>query len=282
MTLQADIKVGFIGFTEKDTARFLAIFSTSRQNKRTYRLDDAFTSKDTKVIPDIVIVNTNENWANQRCKVFRRENPEIPVVSVGANPLAYHISGMLLASRVFRVLDGTPLAEAHAEKKQQAIIESTRSNIQQANIQTAVAVQSQTAKPVQDNKPTYHVLVVDDSEIMQKSLLHELGISSVASLLVDCADSGEQALECIGNKRYDFIFMDVMMPGIDGFEACTQIRRKPEWKKTPIIMLSAKTSPMDEVKGVMAGCTTYLTKPIKHEDFQKLLVRVMRWLENFN
>ena len=97
--------------------------------------------------------------------------------------------------------------------------------------------------------------------------------------MVDFADSGEMALEKAQALQYDLIFLDVMMPGIDGYETCTQLRKKPEYKKTPIIMVSGKTSPLDEVKGVMAGCTTYLTKPVQQEAFQKLSIRVLTWLK---
>jgi len=69
-----------------------------------------------------------------------------------------------------------------------------------------------------------------------------------------------------------------MMPGMDGYETCTQLRANPRYKKTPIIMVSGKTSPLDEVKGVMAGCTTYLTKPVQDEAFRKLSTRVLAWL----
>jgi CheY-like chemotaxis protein len=97
---------------------------------------------------------------------------------------------------------------------------------------------------------------------------------------IDFADSGEMALEKIESTQYDIIFLDVMMPGIDGYETCTQIRKKPLYKKTPIVMVSAKCSPLDEVKGIVAGCTTYLTKPVQNEAFQKLSHRMMDWLAN--
>jgi len=86
------------------------------------------------------------------------------------------------------------------------------------------------------------------------------------------------ALEKVEAKQYDIIFLDVMMPGIDGYETCTQIRKMPLYKKTPIVMVSAKCSPLDEVKGIVAGCTTYLTKPVQNEAFQKLSHRMMEWL----
>ena len=72
-----------------------------------------------------------------------------------------------------------------------------------------------------------------------------------------------------------------MMPGIDGYETCGKIRSNADYKKTPIIMLSGKTAPLDEVKGVIAGATTYLTKPIQHDQFQQVLQRITRWLNEF-
>jgi len=126
----------------------------------------------------------------------------------------------------------------------------------------------------------YDVLVVDDSEMMHKALKIELDKSGI-SLQADYVFSGEEALEKLTNKYYDFIFLDVMMPGIDGFETCTQIRKIEKMAKLPIIMLTVKTSPLDEVKGIVSGCTTYLTKPIDSDDFQKMLLRIMRWIKDF-
>ncbi|OTE96876.1 hypothetical protein BCS42_12720 [Crenothrix sp. D3] len=124
---------------------------------------------------------------------------------------------------------------------------------------------------------SYCVLVVDDSVSIQKSL--ELNLLTLPNIgQIDFADSGEMALEKIEAKQYDIIFLDVMMPGIDGYETCTQMRKKPLYKKTPIVMISAKCSPLDEVKGIVAGCTTYLTKPVQNEAFQKLSHRMMTWL----
>jgi CheY-like chemotaxis protein len=126
----------------------------------------------------------------------------------------------------------------------------------------------------------YNVLIIDDSEMIHKVLQAELKKSPVP-LQVESAFSGEEGLEKLAHKYYDFIFLDVMMPGIDGFETCGRIRKIKGMNKLPIIMLTSKTSPLDEVKGIIAGCTTYLTKPIESEEFQKMLTRVIRWLRDF-
>lgn len=126
----------------------------------------------------------------------------------------------------------------------------------------------------------YNVLVIDDSEMVHKNLQMELAKSEV-ELKVEYAFSGEEGLAKLMTKYYDFIFLDVMMPGIDGFETCSRIRKIKGMNKLPIIMLTSKTSPLDEVKGIIAGCTTYLTKPVAPDDFQKMLARIMRWLKEF-
>lgn len=144
-----------------------------------------------------------------------------------------------------------------------------------AEVQSKQVQQAADAPAVQ-----YSVLVVDDSAPMQQVLAKELSRLE-QKVNVDFADDGETALEKVAANHYDFIFLDIMMPGIDGFETCTQMRAMPALKKTPIIMLSSKTSPLDEVKGIMAGSSTYLTKPINPEEFQKVIKRVSRWVSEF-
>lgn len=133
--------------------------------------------------------------------------------------------------------------------------------------------------PVEAGGDYHHrALVVDDSAAIRKQLELELRQAGIAS---DFAETGEEALEKVASNRYDLVFLDIIMPGIDGYETCRQIRMRKEMKKTPIIMLSAKTSPLDEVQGVIAGASTYLTKPVKSDQLQKTLKRVAMWLDNF-
>ena len=124
----------------------------------------------------------------------------------------------------------------------------------------------------------YTALVVDDSAAIRKQLEIEL---RNAHIKAEFAETGEEALEKSAQTQYDLVFLDIVMPGIDGYEVCRQMRSRKAMKKTPIIMLSGKTSPLDEVQGVIAGASTYLTKPVKHEQFQQTLTRVSKWLSNF-
>ncbi|MCB1638056.1 MAG: response regulator, partial [Thiothrix sp.] len=118
---------------------------------------------------------------------------------------------------------------------------------------------------------THLALVVDDSAAIRKQLELELRQAGIAA---EFAEDGEQALERVQAGRHDLIFLDIVMPGLDGYEVCRRLRQREGLKKIPIIMLSAKTSPLDEVQGVIAGATTYLTKPVRSEQLQKTLQRV--------
>lgn len=147
---------------------------------------------------------------------------------------------------------------------------------------TQVTVTPEKVTPSETTEPTteyrYTALVVDDSAAIRKQLELEL---RNAHIKAEFAETGEEALEKSAQKAYDLIFLDIIMPGIDGYEVCRQMRSRKAMKKTPIIMLSGKTSPLDEVQGVIAGASTYLTKPVKHEQFQQTLTRVSKWLSNF-
>ena len=107
------------------------------------------------------------------------------------------------------------------------------------------------------NRP---VLVVDDSLAVRahlRSLLEARGVSVVL------ADSAETGIAAAAAAPYGCILMDVLMPGIDGYEACRRIKSAASAGKRPaIVMLTSKSSPFDRIRGKMAGCDAYLTKPV--------------------
>jgi two-component system cell cycle response regulator len=122
----------------------------------------------------------------------------------------------------------------------------------------------------------YRVLVVDDYQPFQEMLAASLGrLAQIKE--IDYADNGIGAIEKAEAKQYDLIFLDVMMPpGIDGYETCSRLRANPGYNKTPIIMVSGMGSPFDEAKGIISGCTTYVTKPIQHEPFLELCKIILK------
>jgi DNA-binding response OmpR family regulator len=78
------------------------------------------------------------------------------------------------------------------------------------------------------------------------------------------AESGEEAIELISKHKPDLILLDIMLPGIDGFEVCEIIRLSPEWKDIKIIFLTARGREMDIAKGLGLGADAYITKPFSN------------------
>ncbi len=113
-------------------------------------------------------------------------------------------------------------------------------------------------------------LVVDDSPTVRKQLELELK-SYNHHIYVDSAETGEAGLELVAKNYYDIIFLDVVLPGVDGYQVCKVIKKNPEAKQTPVVMLTSKSSPFDRVRGSLAGCDSYLTKPVDYEKFRQVL-----------
>jgi DNA-binding response OmpR family regulator len=80
------------------------------------------------------------------------------------------------------------------------------------------------------------------------------------------AQSGEEAIESIMQYRPDLVLLDIMLPGIDGYEVCEIIRLNPEWKDTRVIFLTAKGRDMDMAKGMVLGADAFITKPFSNAD----------------
>lgn len=104
------------------------------------------------------------------------------------------------------------------------------------------------------------VLVVDDNFLNVK-LLEELLKS--ASYEVATAMSGEAALEKLYLSRPDIVLLDVMMPGMDGYEVCRRIRQSEQTARLPVIMVTALDKPSDRETGLAAGADDFLTKPVE-------------------
>ncbi len=114
------------------------------------------------------------------------------------------------------------------------------------------------------------VLVVDDEKLIVKGIRFSL---LQDNLEVDCAYDGEEALELAKNNEYALILLDVMLPKMDGFEVCQQIR---EFSDVPIIMLTAKGDDMDKILGLEFGADDYITKPFNILEVKARIKAIMR------
>ena len=107
------------------------------------------------------------------------------------------------------------------------------------------------------------VMVIDDSKTIRRSaenLLNKEGCQVVT------ASDGFEALAKIAEHKPDIIFVDIMMPRLDGYQTCALIKHNSMFKTTPVIMLSSKDSIFDRARGRIVGSEQYLTKPFTKED----------------
>jgi two-component system, sensor histidine kinase and response regulator len=121
------------------------------------------------------------------------------------------------------------------------------------------------------NKST--ILVVDDNKENLKvvgNLLKELNYNLAFAL------SGKEAIEMLQTTKVDLILLDIMMPGMDGFEVCFHLKQDKKTKDIPVIFLTAKSETDDVVTGFLTGGVDYVTKPFKKEE---LICRVNTHLE---
>lgn len=114
------------------------------------------------------------------------------------------------------------------------------------------------------------VLVVDDEKMIVKGIRFSL---MQEQMEVDCAYDGEEAVEKARNTEYDIVLLDVMLPKLDGFQVCQQIR---EFSNMPIIMLTAKGDDMDKILGLDYGADDYITKPFNILEVKARIKAIMR------
>src|ERR671913_2316480 len=110
------------------------------------------------------------------------------------------------------------------------------------------------------------LLIVEDDVKMAALVRRGLGEEGA---VVDVAASGEDALWMAASTSYDAVVLDVMLPGLDGFEVCRRLRADEVW--TPVLMLTARDAVEDRVAGLDGGADDYLVKPFS---FDELLARV--------
>jgi two-component system, OmpR family, response regulator len=115
-------------------------------------------------------------------------------------------------------------------------------------------------------EPSLRLLVVEDDRKLVTALERGLQLEGYD---VDVAYTGEDALAKASTDGYDAVVLDVMLPGVDGFEVCEALRRNQRW--LPVLMLTARADVADRIRGLDAGADDYLVKPF---DFGELLARL--------
>ncbi|ENV47363.1 MULTISPECIES: twitching motility response regulator PilG [Acinetobacter] len=115
----------------------------------------------------------------------------------------------------------------------------------------------------EDNPKNLKVMVIDDSKTIRRTaetLLQREGYEVVTAV------DGFEALSKIAETNPDIVFVDIMMPRLDGYQTCALIKNSQQYQNIPIIMLSSKDSLFDQAKGRIVGSDQYLTKPFSKDE----------------
>ncbi|MGV3742823.1 MAG: response regulator [Burkholderiaceae bacterium] len=121
-------------------------------------------------------------------------------------------------------------------------------------------------------KPIESVLVVDDSATVRAFMKAKL---TPFRFDVDFAENGEQAIDMAQAKSYTCIFLDILMPGIDGYQVCKRIKSSVATRNTAVVMLSSKSSAFDKLRGNWSGCDAYLGKPVSEDELLSTIARFL-------
>jgi len=116
---------------------------------------------------------------------------------------------------------------------------------------------------MENNFDGLKVMVIDDSKTIRRTaetLLQKVGCEVVTAI------DGFDALAKIVDNNPDIIFVDIMMPRLDGYQTCALIKNNPDYANTPVIMLSSKDGLFDKARGRIVGSDEYLTKPFSKDE----------------
>ncbi len=271
-------RVELCGMQKKDRNDLKRIFAITEGRTRTYSLVDSPGGEQT----DILIVNADNPEAKDE---WNHKYVGTNGISMCATILASrnklndsqytYTSLPFFPTRVLKCLDEvtvkelkyTPelrIEEPPKETQTPTNIRDYKTQLSNQELETFIDSRTDTNA----NHSKHNVLVVDDSRPVRNVLDIKLRLMDYA---VQHAANGREALWLLQKTHFDSIFLDVVMPGIDGYEVCKQIKRNKATRHIPVIMLTSRSSQLDKVKGKLAGCDTYLTKPVEHDKFEKVV-----------
>ena len=221
---------------------------------------------------DIHLVNA-DNVQGMRALAARSPGPYAPAVLIGRGPsesswplVTRPIHWMRLFEQLDRQMQSALLEREYRLLSGDGGRWDGSSYRRSGDDRLAAPAQYQQAKPVES------VLVVDDSATVRAFMRARL---APFRFDVDYAANGEIAIEMAQQKRYTCIFLDILMPGIDGYQVCKCIKSSRAAREAAVVMLSSKSSAFDKFRGSWAGCDAYLGKPVREDE---LLATIARFL----
>lgn len=225
----------------------------------------------------IVIVDADDPAALAAFERVREVKPTKPVVYIGAefsdlgevrDDHAFRLRRTQLSANLLKTLDAVTVRDL--KYVPELVVDDNAGS----DVSPMAALLGNRA--LANGQAAGKVLVVDDSLSVRTQM--ELCLR-LHDLTVDLAPSAELALELTEKEDYDLIFLDVVLPEMDGYKACKMLRSQPATRVTPVVMLTGKTSTFNRIRGAMAGCDRYITKPVDAEELKVVLRQYIAGLD---
>jgi twitching motility two-component system response regulator PilG len=257
-------QIAVFGLAPNEQNSLGSIFKLATSRNRQYNL----LRGEDKALADIALVDIDNPQAIEAWRGFSVHNKKIPVIRVTkmTTPTkGITIRRPLTLKRVLETLDRVTI---EVLKYVPELVVGAEENSEQHDEATTLALRNAANTASRSTQSGVKALVVDDSGAVRKSMEIQLGLFGMQ---IDFAETGEAALDFTAENTYDIIFLDIMLPGIDGYKVCKGIRADKKSKQTPVIMLTGKGSRFDKLKGAMAGASIYLTKPVVQEQLHEVI-----------
>ncbi len=260
--------VALCGLTARDSRLLEIVINRAGSTKTAFHAAQAENAQN----PQVAIVDASSPVSLALYHELHHHHPQLISVTISDHGLAgdtrYRIERKSLFLQVMKVLQD--LAEHEFTGTKVSALPAATNVSMGKPVAAAESVLSDSSAP---NKPHHlSALVVDDSLTVREQLrqgLDRLGITC------DQADSAEAAMGLLKEHSYDLAFLDVVMPGTDGYELCRKIKHNQYTRMMPVLMLTSRSSPFDRARGALSGCDSYLTKPITWDIFREAVDKAL-------
>lgn len=246
------IRVAGFGLAQKVERMTEIVLRHARHNPYRYVLATDRSSSDF----DIALVDMTSPGAREVAATLARLPDARPIVTVG------------------RRRDGErPRDDLHLADYLMHVVQALNANAQRVLQRAHRWLQPEVAAPLPNSPEPARALVVDDSPTVQRQLsmaLQQLG------LRVDAVGHADEAMEVLSMRHYDLVLTDVAMPSVNGFALTRMIRKDRALKGMPVIMLTSRSSPLDLARGALAGCNSYLVKPVAMANLRSTVQRHLK------
>jgi len=271
MSNSQEFEIYMMDVSRSDIEMINRVINVTGGSKRTYKITNDDQPSNNKIY--MVNSDSDESIKKWSRRYLGDDNkPKVATIFVGKRIVKgeqiYNICRPVKPTQVVSVLDTVTIKEMNyiPELTIGAITDET--GLSNATLEKIISLK--------EGDSQFNALVVDDSAPVRKQMEIELKMLGAKVYL---AENGEQAIEFSKQHEFDIIFLDVVMPGIDGYKVCKILKKDIKSKKVPIVMLTGKSSPFDKVKGTLSGCDTYLTKPLEHNEFQNVAKKYIPKIE---